>query len=37
MDGMKKARSGLSLSHMGFSVSDMARVEDFYSRVLEFP
>ncbi|MBV8626422.1 MAG: VOC family protein [Paraburkholderia sp.] len=36
MEGMKKARRGLSLSHMGFYVSDMARVEDFYSRVLEF-
>ncbi|WP_269505939.1 VOC family protein [Burkholderia sp. IMCC1007] len=36
MDGMKKARRGLSLSHMGFYVCDMARVEDFYSRVLEF-
>ncbi|RKE35025.1 catechol 2,3-dioxygenase-like lactoylglutathione lyase family enzyme [Paraburkholderia sp. BL23I1N1] len=36
MNGMKKARAGLSLSHMGFYVSDMARVEDFYSRVLEF-
>jgi catechol 2,3-dioxygenase-like lactoylglutathione lyase family enzyme len=36
MNGMKKTRQGLSLSHMGFYVSDMARVEDFYSRVLEF-
>src|SRR5215471_16717834 len=36
MEGMKNARRGLSLSHMGFYVSDMARVEDFYSRVLEF-
>jgi len=36
MEGMKKSRRGLSLSHMGFYVSDMARVEDFYSRVLEF-
>ncbi|MGF6506343.1 VOC family protein [Paraburkholderia sp. 32] len=36
MNGMKQARAGLSLSHMGFYVSDMARVEDFYSRVLEF-
>jgi catechol 2,3-dioxygenase-like lactoylglutathione lyase family enzyme len=33
---MKKARQGLSLSHMGFYVSDMGRVEDFYARVLEF-
>jgi catechol-2,3-dioxygenase len=29
-------RAGLSLSHMGFYVNDMARVEDFYSQVLEF-
>jgi catechol 2,3-dioxygenase-like lactoylglutathione lyase family enzyme len=29
-------RTGLSLSHMGFYVCDMARVEDFYTRVLEF-
>lgn len=29
-------RAGLSLSHMGFYVSDMARMEDFYARVLEF-
>ncbi|MEX3786388.1 VOC family protein [Paraburkholderia sp. BR14374] len=36
MEGTKRARRGLSLSHMGFYVSDMARVEDFYSRVLEF-
>ncbi|MBB5408259.1 catechol 2,3-dioxygenase-like lactoylglutathione lyase family enzyme [Paraburkholderia sp. Clong3] len=36
MNGMKKARAGLSLSHMGFYVSDMARVEDFYTRVMEF-
>lgn len=36
MNARKEARAGLSLSHMGFYVSDMARVEDFYSRVLEF-
>jgi catechol 2,3-dioxygenase-like lactoylglutathione lyase family enzyme len=36
MNGMKQARTGLSLSHMGFYVSDMARVEDFYTRVMEF-
>ncbi|MBB5398153.1 catechol 2,3-dioxygenase-like lactoylglutathione lyase family enzyme [Paraburkholderia youngii] len=36
MEGTKRTRRGLSLSHMGFYVSDMARVEDFYSRVLEF-
>jgi catechol 2,3-dioxygenase-like lactoylglutathione lyase family enzyme len=29
-------RTGLTLSHMGFYVSDMAKVEDFYTRVLEF-
>ncbi|CAG9258422.1 Catechol 2,3-dioxygenase-like lactoylglutathione lyase family enzyme [Paraburkholderia unamae] len=29
-------RTGLTLSHMGFFVSDMAKVEDFYTRVLEF-
>ncbi len=29
-------RPGLSLSHMGFYVNDMARQEDFYARVLEF-
>ncbi len=29
MNGMKKTRQGLSLSHMGFYVSDRARVEDF--------
>jgi len=29
-------RTGLALSHMGFFVSDMAKVEDFYTRVLEF-
>ena len=29
-------RVGLSLSHMGFYVNDMAKVEDFYTRVLEF-
>jgi len=33
---MKKTRTGLSLSHMGFYVNDMARMEDSYSRVLEF-
>ncbi|WP_322012740.1 VOC family protein [Paraburkholderia sp. J12] len=32
----KAKRLGLSLSHMGFYVSDMARVEDFYTRVLDF-
>ncbi|CAN0628318.1 Glyoxalase/bleomycin resistance protein/dioxygenase [Burkholderia multivorans] len=36
MEGMKKARRGLSLSHMGFYVGDLAREEDFYSRVMEF-
>ncbi len=36
MEGTKHKRTGLSLSHMGFYVSNMARVEDFYSRVLEF-
>ena len=36
MNAKKEARAGLALSHMGFYVSDMARVEDFYSRVLEF-
>src|SRR5579863_2156687 len=36
MEGMQQKRRGLSLSHMGFYVNDMARVEDFYSRVLEF-
>jgi len=36
MDGIKKTRAGLSLSHMGFYVNDIARMEDFYSRVLEF-
>ncbi|MCG5073151.1 VOC family protein [Paraburkholderia tagetis] len=29
-------RSGLTLSHMGFYVNDMAKMEDFYTRVLEF-
>ncbi|WP_233887727.1 VOC family protein [Paraburkholderia flagellata] len=29
-------RTGLTLSHMGFFVTDMAKVEDFYTRVLEF-
>ncbi|MEM5310545.1 VOC family protein [Paraburkholderia sp. JHI869] len=29
-------RTGLTLSHMGFFVSDMEKVEDFYTRVLEF-
>ena len=29
-------RTGLTLSHMGFFVNDMAKVEDFYTRVLEF-
>jgi catechol 2,3-dioxygenase-like lactoylglutathione lyase family enzyme len=36
MEGTKQKRPGLSLSHMGFYVNDMARVEDFYSRVLAF-
>lgn len=36
MEGMTRVRRGLSLSHMGFYVSDVAREEDFYSRVLEF-
>ncbi|OLL31261.1 glyoxalase [Burkholderia sp. SRS-W-2-2016] len=36
MDGIKARRPGLSLSHMGFYVTDMARVEDFYARVLQF-
>ena len=29
-------RPGLSFSHVGFFVSDIARMEDFYTRVLEF-
>ncbi|MCK9511952.1 MAG: VOC family protein [Pigmentiphaga sp.] len=29
-------RPGLSFSHMGFTVRDMAAMEDFYSKVLEF-
>jgi catechol 2,3-dioxygenase-like lactoylglutathione lyase family enzyme len=29
-------RPGLSLSHIGLFVHDMARMEDFYTRVLEF-
>lgn len=29
-------RSGLSFSHMGLYVRDLARMEDFYGRVLEF-
>jgi catechol-2,3-dioxygenase len=36
MTSTKTKRAGLSLSHMGFYVNDMARVEDFYTRVLEF-
>lgn len=36
MTSTKTRRPGLSLSHMGFYVSDMVRVEDFYTRVLEF-
>ncbi|MDR5816323.1 MULTISPECIES: VOC family protein [unclassified Caballeronia] len=36
MDGIKQKRPGLSLSHMGFYVNDLARLEDFYARVLEF-
>ncbi|MGS0741085.1 VOC family protein [Glaciimonas sp. GG7] len=32
----KTMRRGLSLSHMGFYVNDMACMEDFYTRVLEF-
>jgi catechol-2,3-dioxygenase len=31
-----RKRPGLSLSHMGFYVTDMVRMEDFYTRVLEF-
>lgn len=30
------AGQGLSFSHMGFFVHDLARMEDFYARVLEF-
>ncbi|ABE36865.1 glyoxalase/Bleomycin resistance /Dioxygenase superfamily protein [Paraburkholderia xenovorans LB400] len=33
---MKGATHGLTLNHMGFYVHDMARMEDFYTRVLEF-
>lgn len=29
-------RAGLTFSHMGFFVADIAKQEDFYSRVLEF-
>ena len=29
-------RTGLTFSHMGMYVSDIARMEDFYTRVLEF-
>ena len=29
-------RPGLSFSHVGFFVHDLARMEDFYSRILEF-
>jgi catechol-2,3-dioxygenase len=29
-------RKGLALSHMGFFVHDIERMEDFYTRVLEF-
>lgn len=29
-------RKGLSLSHMGFFVNDIERMEDFYTRMLEF-
>lgn len=29
-------RPGLTFSHMGFFVADLAAMEDFYSRVLEF-
>jgi catechol-2,3-dioxygenase len=36
MTPSKFKRAGLSLSHMGIYVNDMARMEDFYSRVLEF-
>lgn len=36
MEGMKAVRGGVAFSHMGFYVSDMARMEDFYTRVLEF-
>ncbi len=30
------SRPGLTFSHVGFFVTDIARMEDFYSRVLEF-
>ncbi|CAN5621671.1 hypothetical protein BH09PSE5_BH09PSE5_10470 [soil metagenome] len=33
---IKKIRPGLTFSHMGFFVADIALMEDFYSRVLEF-
>jgi len=35
-DGDKAMRAGLTFSHMGFFVADIAKQEDFYSRVLEF-
>lgn len=36
MTASNNGRTGLSLSHMGFYVNDMHKVEDFYTRVLEF-
>ncbi|BCG05435.1 hypothetical protein PPGU19_100030 (plasmid) [Paraburkholderia sp. PGU19] len=36
MSSTTLGRAGLSLSHMGFYVNDMAKMEDFYARVLEF-
>ena len=33
---MQTSRPGLSLSHVGLHVCDLPRMEDFYTRVLEF-